>query len=103
MGNTVWTRGLFFVYLWHKFLDVFPANNIAQATRSETLSQPHLNQPKSDVWAQRALGIVDNCAVTAKLKLEVPWNSKVPPCPDFLSLFSLRDRERLPEIHRGVK
>lgn len=61
------------------FLDVFPANNIAQATRSETLSQPHLKQPKSDVWAQRALGIVDNCAVTAKLKL-----FKFPGIPKFL-------------------
>lgn len=29
-----------------------------------------------------------------------PWNSKVPSCPNFLSLFSIRNRERLAEIHR---
>lgn len=29
-----------------------------------------------------------------------PWNSKVPSRPNFLSLFSIRNRERLAEMHR---
>ena len=68
-----------------------------QSTRSETLPQPRSTRPQNDVWAQRAFVIVDNCSVTAKCKPCVPWNSKVPTCPDVLSLFSMRDGE---EMHR---